>query len=307
MTITGWYALVIAENQTKEDATLKIQFNSDEEKAVDIIYEETEMTVSEAKARGVKGLSKRDSQDKVKVKYPKVVFVADDKIYYEEDEPDTKLIKFYDKSGKVKKEFPVQTVIPGKQWGADIRLSKNRKFIAVTNVKKSEKGEVQDSETIILDTEGDIKWEVDHTFSSVWVSPNGKYIVGSKTEWGGAPLWVFYENGSAKEIQKENGTGAFSVTASKDGSFFVLLFETINTNMRGVENHIEKYLGNIIAIDDEGNVLWKKNGVIQGVEALYSQISISDTDVISLTIYKPEERVLCFDKKGNTIKEGREQ
>ena len=64
-----------AKGQVNNEEVFEIQYT--EEPVVEVIYDVTEMDVKEAKARGVKGLEKRKDTEKVKVKYPKVVFVKD--------------------------------------------------------------------------------------------------------------------------------------------------------------------------------------------------------------------------------------
>ena len=308
--ILGWYALVIAEDQVKEEEAMVFEYRSDEEKAVDVIYDETEMTVSEAEARGVKSLDKRDAKDKVKVKYPKVVFVADDKIYYEGDEPDTKLIRFHNKNGSVKKEYPVQKVIPGKQWGANIRLSNNKKFIGVTNVKKcNEKGDILDSETIVLNTEGDVLWETKHKLSSVWVSPNGRYVVGSEVEWDEEPAKIFYQDGRVKDISKNGTLGYNHVQFSNNGTFVVITFETVDRKknekiLEQTGKHQGGHSRHLVAIDEDGKELWLINNITEGGEYGVWDLNITDEDESVFTIFKigtDEKTEFRFDTSGKLV------
>jgi len=83
---------------------------------------------------------------------------------------------------------------------------------------------------------------------------------------------------------------------SIDGSFFAVTVVTFDKTKKGAG----KYKGHLIVVDEGGNELWKIENIATG-ESSFSEIKISEDDVISLTTGLPERKVYRFDKQGNRI------
>jgi hypothetical protein len=209
-------------NPTNQEAVLLWEKDFGEE-VVDVIFDEAEMTVEEARALGFKGLEQREATDTVVVQYPKVLMIKDENAKHE---PLVKSIKFLDEKGSVKKEVPLQRYIPDKQSPARINIAKNRQYIRInTPIKEDEHGDLVEAESVILDTAGNVLWSIKHNLSIVYLSPDGKYIVGVPTlDWSDAPIYVYNEKGLVKEIKKN--TSWWDIDFSADGSYFAVTIKT---------------------------------------------------------------------------------
>ncbi len=253
-----------------------------DENIVDVIFGEAEMYVKDAKTLGAKGLEQMVDTVMVSVRYPKVLVTKD-------------AVKFLDLNGNEKKRVDFLDTIFDKSWSR-IKISKNKKYIAINNVYDyNPKGEtVKDAEMIILNDEGKESWRMKHNLYSVIPSPRGDIIVGAPDPaFAGAPIFIFNEKGLIKKIPKD---GLFwNVAFSNNGNFIALTIVTFDETKEG----IEKYLGHLIVIDDEGNELWRKEKITRAISS--NEVDITDNDVISLTTGWPERKVFLFNKHGESI------
>jgi hypothetical protein len=299
----GWAVAeeAIQGTETVEAQTIEpkliVEYKFDES-VVDVIFGEAEMTVKEARKRGMKGLEKRKAMEIVKVQYPKVV-VLGKRVKYTEDyeELHETSINFFDKNGKKKKEIFLQQSLPDRDYGrAMVGISKNRKYLAiytpVVTTPIELRGKITDweesgyikNDTVIMDTEGNKLWSVVLECSgNPHISSNGKYIVDIDV--GGeldGPSVIYNENGMVKEIW---ALGCFAVDFSKDGSWFAVITE---------RRH------DLIVFDEKGNELWKKRNFGEGWDS-EKCLNISEDDIITIIFGMNQDIKYRFDKKGNLI------
>jgi len=245
---TGW---AVAKEATQGTETAKaiepkliIEYKFDEP-VVDIIFDEATMTVKEARILGVKGLEKRKATEKVKVQYPKVIFTE-----HKASEEWAKSIKFLDKNQKLKKEIDLEkesSIFSDKKFTPSPYriISKNKKYICVDGLEIERWGPGEydwnwtgESEAVIFDTEGNILRRIKHPYCDIFVSPNGRYIVGVGEE--GVGWGLCNEKGIVKEFQSHYVKGDFS----KDGNYFV-----------GIDREVW------VAITEDGRELWRKQTI----------------------------------------------
>ncbi|MEW6619520.1 MAG: hypothetical protein AB1422_09365 [bacterium] len=304
------------------EPALVLEYKSDEPIA-DVIFGETEMTVEEARALGMKGLEKKKVTETVKVQYPKVIFVED-----ENAQGRAKSIKFLDEKGRLKKEIPVQRWILGKQSAAEVKISENRKYIVVTTTRISAKPSDKppygiSTDCIVINTEGDVLWKPKVGLFSyppyVKVSSNGKYVFCSDSEWGEAPLDIFFDNGVSKRIERVGGIridgGGADITFSKDGSFCAIVVSTIDRKVEA-KKFREREKKHLIVMDDKGNELWRKENIVEGKNAYMCRLKcITEDNFIIFYIGKLANSYIketnarikivkeyWFDKNGTLIK-----
>lgn len=269
------------------------------ESVVDTVYDTAVMNVAAAKALGVSKLEGRQKSEFIKVRFPKVVMLKDEEV---KTGTHVKTLRFLSETGKLKKEIPVQRFIPGKQDPAGIVVSKNRKYIAINNVKArdKQKGVIENSETEVLDTDGNVLWKVGHLLPGAMVSTNGEYILGADDECGGpCPVQVFNKTGLIAEINK-NDIG-YDVDFSNDGSFFAATTTTIDWEMN-TSKHVDRYAGHLHVYDSTGKELWRKDNISKG-ESSFCEVKISSDDVINVMTGVNGYKLYQFDKEGNLLKE----
>lgn len=287
-------ALIAEENAASKEFAAEYKSG---EGVVDVVYDTAIMDVAAAKALGVAKLEGRQKSESIKVRYPKVVMIKDEKV---KTGTHVKSLRFLDETGKMKKEIPVQRFISGKQDPAEIIVSKNRKYISMRNVKeRTEKGDVKNTESIILDADGNELWKINHQLASARVSTNGEYIVGDYDECDTCPVVVFNRNGLVKEIPK--GTLWFDVDFSKDGSFFAVTTETIDWKIK-TSRHADRYAGHLQVYDSSGKELWRKDNLAKGV-GTGCEVKISSDDVVNVITGVDDYKLYRFDKKGSLLKE----
>jgi len=260
-----------------------------------VIFGEAEMTVSKARTMGVEGLVQESSDEKVKVKYPKVVMVSDEDIIERSAEAIAKSIRFLDVNGKLKKEIPVQRYILGKQSPARISISKNEKFLAInTPIKEDEKG-IWGKNTVVFNSDGDRLWGFDHNLVTIYLSPNGEYMVGQG--WESGPVVVYGKDG--KTLREIENNGLNDISFSDDGNYFAVILEGIDREMK-TERYVDRAYADLVVVDAQGNELWRKEKIAKG-SATGAEVKISNGNITVITGVG-EYKVYHFDKDGKLLK-----
>jgi len=271
------------------------------QKVVDVIFDEAAVTVREASALGVKGLGARSPKDTVKIRYPKVVMLADEQDSIEGTSY-TKSIRFLDAKGATKKEVSTLRMIPGERWSS-VTISKGRKFIGANNVNEYSGEYVIDADFIMFDDEGRELWKMKHHLTGIIPSPSGEYALGvPDAAIGGAPISMYNAKGLVREIRKDDRS--WDVDFSKDGGYFAVKVVTIKekTNTATGRQMIEP-AAHLIVFDSRGNELWKKENITTGPSSFACQVKISDDDIITVITGVGEYRVFTFDKNGKLLQE----
>jgi hypothetical protein len=273
-----------------------------------VIYGEAEMTVSNARSMGVEGLEQKGLNEKVKVKYPKVVMVSEKRAVQDYGAPMVEAVKFFDLSGKVKKEVLVKDVFPKDKDGICwVDITDNRQYFALyTHVSFSVKNEYQEkkeskSQVVVFDTSGNKSWEIEETEFpiAVHLSPNGEYLVGAPdTEWGGAPVLVYNKSGKMLKKVKKDDQGC-RISFSNDGSYFAVVITKIDWELK-TDKHYDRISSDLVVVDAQGNELWRKEKIAKGVGS-GGKVKISN-DVISVITGVGECKVYYFDKNGKLLK-----
>jgi outer membrane protein assembly factor BamB len=213
----------------------------------DIIFDEFETTVAEAKRMGWKNLEGRKNNERIKIDYPKVVFVADPgKISFRKDETQIKEIRFYNKDGKLIKKVQVET-----EWlkREKVATSKNGKYIVVYKVPTEDNPE--NTGGAVYKNDGTLIWKIDKGPSPVIVNDEG-YVVAAYLDWGmyASGDYVFYEpsgNELARiknPIREYTDTGWDGAKFTEDGEYVILGFSAGKSF--------------IILATKDGKILWRK-------------------------------------------------
>ena len=261
-----------------------------------VIYDIAETTVKEAREIGIKNLEGKKDTDVIKVKYPKVVFIKDGKITsYDE----IISIRFLDIRGNIKKEL---IKIPYKLGFRNINIDKTKKYICLTTYTGDENG-LPVHVSSIFDADGNLLRTIKHHYPYVYVSPNGKYVVGSDVEYFDEPIGIYNEEGLIKEIEKTSST--WNVDFSEDGSWFGVVVEAIDHELlrkaTTPEERDRAYTAHLIVFDEKGNELWRKENIAQG-SATNCLIKILDNDIVIMMTGLYDHKIYTFDKMGNLIK-----
>jgi hypothetical protein len=265
--------------------SFRIEYNPPKgEEIIDIIWDEVEITVKEAKKLGVKGLEDKSENEKIKVKYPKVVIPKAPWTPEGATVEFPKSIKFFNYKGNLIKEVKLEKGIPGVRSEDQVTISKNNKYLCILHTKANNKGE-----SIVLDTEGNVLWHIKHNLYEAYPSPDGEYIIGAPNPELEGPLYIYYKNGSFKKI--DHYSCAWDFDFSENGYFFAVWV-------------VERGGGDLLILfDKNGNELWRKE--IKG--GMFGPlISILNDNLISVvTLDRKEGKLECkryvFDINGNLI------
>jgi hypothetical protein len=268
------------------------------EEIVDIIFDEAEMTVSKARALGMKGLEQRKVTETVKVQYPKVVVTK-------------KAVKFLDERGKViskislKESQIIKTAIfePGppreRLMSPLVSLVANRIFLAEWCVDGFESYHLDLS---CFDTKGNLIWQKkNQPISSMSLSGNGRYIV-----YGGemsdinviSPVGVYDIKDGKKLWEKKLNSDARELHILNDGQ--VVLVELFLG---------DEWITKISLIDLNGNEVWnyKIKHLISPSSWCPQLLSAGDKIIIYIELDPYDDNkpiyygLYGFDKKGNLL------
>ncbi|MEN3044949.1 MAG: hypothetical protein ABDH37_07040 [Candidatus Hydrothermales bacterium] len=233
---------------------------------VDLIFEEVEVTVKEAKSLGVKGLE--DKSDEEKISFPEVKVIITEKE-----------VKFLDKKGKVKKKINI-----GYKDVFKVNKSKNEKFIGIKVLENNDKTKAK---FMMFNKDGKKLWEINEYLYNFVVSPDGKYVIEIPSiEYGHqAPLRMLGSKGLIKEIPKPHIS--IGIDFSENGEYVVI----------GLNNRKKKE-GYLLLIDRYGEELWRHT-----VGTAVGAISISPTGKFISGIGSQDTLniLFVFDKIGNLI------
>lgn len=228
-------SLAGAEEKEKES---KIELIPVYEKTFDdtiiyVIFDETEITVEEAKILGWRGLEGEKSEVKNTIIYPKVVIKEG-------------VIEFLDEKGIVEKSFSLAP-LQGSKPRITVSFSKNRKFIGVVKSRK---------EFTMLNDDGETLWQSDIGrvgYGWPYISPDGQYsvCVGDITgDFSDYYPSIWNKDGFKKElINKEDRTKfeLLHLEFTRDGNMFAA------TLHHKVDNNIYLCL-----YDRNGTKKWQK-------------------------------------------------
>ncbi len=256
------------------------------EEIVDVIFDETVMTVEEARALGMKGLEQRKATETVKVQYPKVVITKE-------------TVKFLDEEGKVERQISLE-----KQEQAIVSLTTGKVIIVGG---EGESIETWNKYWKWVDENGKLFKKEDYIlgeFGDILMSENGKYVaIGLGTGYmapevgecslydiNGNKLWTY-----KIEYPYWGGMDIFD-----DGTVLIV---------RAVEEEGKEKVVKVALIDVNGKKLWKQ--VITGVTGSgYKFFTTREGKIILYgENYKNNQRksedeiyhLYGFDKKGNLL------
>jgi len=203
--VCGLAALCFAQTAVVDTAKSKVELITVYEKTfdkpvVDAIFTEAVMTVKEAKALGWKNLAGRKNGEKVKLPYPKVVFVADpDKISFRKEAQDIIGIEFYDKTGVKKNHLRFD-----RRKGKRAFVSKGGKYLLVSPAYWEE---VNMGGGSLYRDDGTLMWKKNSGPIPVAVSDRGEVVgiyLGSDNEGEGPSYVTFYDLAGRETGRIEN-------------------------------------------------------------------------------------------------------
>jgi len=196
-------------------------------------------------------------------------------------------IEFLNKEGKVEKEY----IFENKR--VEVVKSKGAKYIGITTILESNsKGGIKDANFVMLDDNGNVKWEYKHKFFKCFPSPEGTYAIGMlDPEWGGAPLYLINSKGEEKQISEEGVDRSSSphFNISENGNIITIKIKKLKENP-------DKSL--LVVLDKKGNELWRKESENKSIGGLPSRKYIA----VFTTNKETKECVLSMcDLKGNVL------
>lgn len=240
-----------------------------------IIWCDTVITLADAIKLGTQGLA-GVKVPRVKVLYPKVVFVNEKRKYGSGANEDVvKSIRFLDIKGRILFELKEK---PYEINFGNINISKNKRYICITTwtkkkfitkVRNSDTGVIEDCEeplfeSRIYNTDGILLRTIKQSNSYVYVSPNGEYVVGSGAFEDYGDITMYNEKGFITGIER-NG-GSWHIDFSDDGSWFIVIKEMFDNKIfmhakTNGERSISRPI-DLIAFDKKGNEVWRKEKFI---------------------------------------------
>ena len=259
----------VVKNKIELEVIWEKQFD---EPVVDVIFDEVEVTVKEAKIRGWKNLEGKKDTQLIMVDYPKTIFISDK---LESIEKDIKEIKFNDKKGTIVKHI---TINKNKREG--IIVSPNKKYILVSrkydDISKNEGA-------ILFKNDGTEVWRKEKgSFTSV--SDQGYTITGFvRPDGSSKPFIIYNPNGKKiKEIHLGNDTFDAGGKFSEDGKYFIIYEGFMPTqitilNLNGKIDFKQNVEKNVL------KVFPYNQGIILGVEDIKNN----------------KQNIECFDWNGN--------
>lgn len=245
-----------------------------DEDVQDIVFNEEEISVGEAKAMGFKGLERLKNRSKIKSFRPKAMITKRE-------------IRFLDRDGRIKRKINLLKTIPGKQW-SKIKKTKNNKYIGINEVLSYEKEYVKEGKFKMVDIEGDIKWEFEHNFTDIVPSPDGSYVLAMPDpEWGEHPIYLINSKGMKKEIKKAGVGEAYFPFFSPKGNIISVVVDERNMNKT-----------TLIILNKKGDELWRKEEIGKSIGATVNKDYIA---VVTQDRKTKEITLSLFDLKGNLL------
>jgi outer membrane protein assembly factor BamB len=283
-----------------------------------VILDEEEITVEEAKQKGIKGLDSKQPKEKIKIPYHKVVVTETE-------------LKFYDMQGNVKKKY---SLVKEKGKGAlQVRISKNEKYIVIIDEITPEdydyrSGRGWEIKFTVLNLEGQELWKVQDklNYSDCTVSNDGKYIiVFPYSDCDEAPLFVISQSNRKEIINLPFPELPANICFSHDGKYIAVAggrkyqYPDISTPIgKDFLNHMgERYralagkvFGNpaLVLFDSQWNELWRRELDISG--GISPLLMSEDNRLIAFEAipfhpnnfeYSYTENLYMFDFRGNLL------
>jgi len=216
-----------------------------DEPVVDVIFDTATVTIEEAKMMGWKNLEGKKDDERIKIEYPKVIFIPE-KISYRKDDTQIKEIRFYNKKGELIKKLQVET-----DWSKreKVVISPNGKYIGIS--KQPTEDNPENTGGVLYKADGTLIWEKKTKDSPIAVSDEG-YVLSGELDWKpeGTDGSFFIYNPEGEKIKtienpyrKENigkGFGKFS----NDGKYVILMFTNYKNSI-------------IQLITKSGDILWE--------------------------------------------------
>jgi len=276
-------------SSTPEQEVYTIEKSNDDE-IQEVIYDEQEITINEARRLPIKDFEAKRGQDRIKIRYPKILKIKG-------DESKSPSLRFLDMRGQTINEVKLRPYIPGKQTASQVAISNNKKYLAVTT---SEEPQIESyvGETVVLNDRGEELWRQKHKLTFAQVSPNGKYIYGD--DYGGDEILLFFDD--SKEV-KIRPASILKFSPSGGGGYIGVGYYTVKKNETGGYDNVL----NLTLFDKTGRQIYRKENIEKLVD-VYSWILIdvqtSDEGEVILIIRnsKTTEEIECqFDEPGNLI------
>lgn len=266
-----------------------MEYKFDEE-VVDGIFGEAEMTVEEARERGIKGLAPKKATEIVNVQYPKVLVTK-------------KAVKFLDKDNQIEKEIKYES-----KFGDQRFVIVSKKLVGVYKYKDIiDEGVYKGTSNTFLrvyDTLGNVKFSKDfYGGKDVYFTEGGSILMFDSSEGGGGyEILLLRDNGDLiKEIQpSESGY----IDCVWDSSNDKIVIYTVSEEGAGSSPKPQMFL-----IDEKlGDIIWTKEinlkrevtvqipiKIVLGKDYIVLECSDSDQN------YNPEFKLLSFDIKRNLL------
>ncbi|TET29166.1 MAG: hypothetical protein E3J70_07720 [Candidatus Heimdallarchaeota archaeon] len=232
-----------------------------EDTIVDVIFDEAEMTIKEAKTAGWKQkvfTNEEKIEGKATVPYPEVVFVPREVVHpvYH----DIKEINFLYKNGELRKKISIDSN------NERVITSPCKKFIVIKRIPAEYGLNIQGG--ILYRSDGEEVWRKDEGPFPVAVNDEG-YVVANYFDWMYDPYDFVIYNPQGQEIVRiadpleEVREKWFSAQFSKDGNYIVVRYT--DTRSKSL----------IILLTKEGKIVWKKDfNYLAHVYKIHSGIGI---------------------------------
>jgi hypothetical protein len=252
------------------------------EEIVNVIFDEAEMTVTKARALGMKGLEQRRATETVKVQYPKVLVTK-------------KAVKFLDKEGTVEREILLKKE---REETAIVSLTTGKVIITGYAYRKKENNLEEIYRYVnLVDEKGEIKRITECVeFENVWFSGNEKYIaIGSGDMVGESP--------SGCTLYNLQGNKLWTYLVKSRNWMMHLLYDGKIVIIEHIEEGRRK--GKISLIDVDKKKLWERE-IEYGQPKIYS--TIDGKIIVYIDKYSPKDTYILygFDVNGDLLWEPKE-
>lgn len=208
-------------------------------------------------------------------------------------------LSFLSADGTAFKDYEIQKYIPGKQSPSRVSISDNGNFICVTTVAKENQESEGDANSIILDDKGNELWKVNTIFPFAAVSPNGKYIICRGAD---DPGEIYYRDGDVVKLKdvllsgsQYSYAGLSQYSFSKDGSFAVgiIVLSDLAELRKRTDNLDGGYITDLLAVDETGRILWRKNDFPEGLRWV-SSVKVLENDNVQVTLFNSRDKTKLF-------------
>jgi len=294
LTITAVCLISLARAEEKEGSKIElipVYEKTFDDTIRDVIYDEVEMTVEQARKIGRNYCGLNDKQ-KIKLLYPKIIVTKSN-------------IQFCDLLGNPKRLISRKARIKGKEAYTSVVISDNGKFVGMVKSVFQENIGLTAILTI-YDNEGKLCWSTDISKVGMcsggpYISPNGEYVVADgDASYDYCDYWpsIYDKDGLRAELFPEATSPAYEcwindqIAFTPDGSKFVV----IKTN-----HHAKN--ADLILFTSDGKKIWEKTIGNGGCGWRSVKISKSGRYIILCVSkgIKGKVSLLLFDINGNLI------